>query len=118
MWDTRFYKSIRKKLPIEADERRRIEEAPTAISIARNFIEQTKLEPRCTLLTVVPSREATEMVARHVAQATQLPIIVPRLDNLTTVDDSHLDEEIASALDACITGRGSVTPDSARRGAR
>ena len=61
-WDVTYYRQNR-KFPVLIDPSHDLDLAPRAIAVAREFIAATGLDPRCLLLTVVPSDIATPLLA-------------------------------------------------------
>jgi hypothetical protein len=59
--------------------------------IARAFIARLPVEPRCVVLTVVPSPTTRRAEAQAIADAVGLPLIAPKIEGLKTFDDTHLD---------------------------
>lgn len=64
---------------------------------ARAFYARHKLDPRCTILTAVPSGTDFEEAAIAIAKELGSPYIRPVVDGLYTVDGAHLDELSAAA---------------------
>lgn len=65
-------------------------------SAAGMFLETMHLPRNCIILTAIPtSRLAAEPVAEQVGGRFHLPVIVPHLDNLSTIDYDHLDASSA-----------------------
>lgn len=58
---------------------------------AQLFLDTLRLPSNCIILTAIPNSVTTdEPIAVRIGVRFQLPVIVPRVDNLATIDDSHL----------------------------
>jgi hypothetical protein len=64
---------------------------PTDVIIARQFLARLPVDRGCVLLTLVPSPTTRRAEAEAIADALALPLIAPRIDGLTTFDETHLD---------------------------
>jgi hypothetical protein len=63
--------------------------------IARQFISQLPVDHSCVLLTIVPSPTTRRAEAEAIATSVGLPLIAPKVEHLTTFDDTHLDASSA-----------------------
>jgi hypothetical protein len=79
------------------------------------LIGTLRLSRDCIILTAIPNSVSTsEPIAERIGKGFQLPVVVPHVDNLATIDDSHLNgpsaerwsgaflREAAPALDRCL----------------
>jgi hypothetical protein len=65
-------------------------------SAAETFFGTLALRHECIILTVIPNSVSTdEPIANRVGRKFGLPVILPRVDNLGTIDDSHLNGDSA-----------------------
>ena len=67
---------------------------------ARGFLARHRLDPACTILTVVPSAHDNEALGEGIATATGAPWVNPAMAGLTTVDGAHLDAACAERWSA------------------
>lgn len=94
-WDVRYFRK-NKRIPVAMNESEiTSEEMDKAIQIARSFQEKLGLSSKCILLTVTPRTETPITFARTLSVKLGWPGIFPMLENLVTVDDSHLDPDSA-----------------------
>jgi len=63
---------------------------------AREFVASLPVPRECVILTYIPYMKTDTATANSVARALGMELVAPRLDGLTTFDQSHLDQ--ASAL--------------------
>jgi hypothetical protein len=63
--------------------------------LARQFLTELPVDRRCVLLTLVPSPTTRRAEAEAIAEALAMPLIAPKIDDLTTFDDTHLDARSA-----------------------
>jgi len=77
-----------------------IDTVDAAAKAANEFINDTKIARECVILTVSPRTGTPAAFAKKLASTLQLPLIVPELDNLVTIDHSHLDEQSAQRWSA------------------
>lgn len=62
------------------------------LQAATAFVADLRLPSRCVILTAIPNNVAIdEPIANRVGERLQLPVIVPHLDHLATIDNDHLD---------------------------
>ncbi len=66
-----------------------------AVHAANAFIADVNVQRQCIVLTVTPRTGTPVQFAKALAQRLQLPLIVPELDGLVTIDHSHLDRQSA-----------------------
>lgn len=63
---------------------------------AESFLRTLQLPRHCIILTAVPNNVLSdEPIAERIGRRFQLPVIVPHLDALSTLDDSHLNSASA-----------------------
>ena len=62
---------------------------------ADDFISSLNLRRDCVVLTVTPRTGTPDQYAEHLAARLQLPLIKPMVENLVTIDHSHLDKDSA-----------------------
>ncbi|WP_368507579.1 hypothetical protein [Bradyrhizobium lupini] len=63
---------------------------------ADSFLRTLRIRRQCIILTAVPNSVLTdEPIADRLGERFQLPVIVPHLDALATLDESHLNAESA-----------------------
>jgi hypothetical protein len=98
-WDITDYRATR-RYPAMIDPTRHLDMLPRAIDVARQFLSAADLPSGCVLLTSVPSNFATPELARQIADALALPLILAPLDGLSTFDLSHLDAPSAERWSA------------------
>jgi hypothetical protein len=63
---------------------------------ARQFVASLPVPRECVILTYIPYMKTDTATANSIARALGMELVAPRLDGLSTFDQSHLDE--ASAL--------------------
>lgn len=90
-WDVRYFRK-NKRIPTNIDNQQdlgvTIEEAKV---IAEHFIETLGLSKHCVVITVTPRTQTPLDFAKKLAKGLEVTGIFPKLTNLVTVDDSHLD---------------------------
>ena len=105
---------------------------PTYISLAKKFVDELGVDPKCVVLTLVPTVATKRSEAQAIAEALGMPLIAPRIDDLKTFDGSHLEptsarrwstaflesagpliRECAADRAAAATGRGDPPRDGA-----
>jgi hypothetical protein len=98
---------------------------PQRVAAAKAFVAGLAVDPRCVLLTVVPSGATPRAEAEAIAAALDQELLAPDGDGLRTFDDSHLDPASAEAwsrdffglagdrIAACLTAHGSAPQHSA-----
>jgi hypothetical protein len=58
---------------------------------AESFLQSMQLPRNCIILTAVPNNVLTdEPIAERIGKRFNLPVVVPHLDALATLDESHL----------------------------
>ncbi len=62
---------------------------------ANDFISSLNLRRDCVVLTVTPRTGTPDRFAEQLAARLQLPLIRPTVENLVTIDHSHLDKDSA-----------------------
>jgi hypothetical protein len=63
-----------------------------AVLAANEFIDRLKVRRDCVVLTAIPaSINNAEDVARRLSETLNLPILLPTVDGLATIDGSHVD---------------------------
>lgn len=92
-WDTRYFRKDQ-RIPVgyESTEQVDFEDSLTS---AKQFIADTGLSPDCVILTVTPRTDTPNKFAKKLASTLDMPLLLPELGNLTTVDDSHLSPDSA-----------------------
>ena len=68
------------------------------LAVGEKFLSQLPVDPRCVLLTLVPSAmpgATTKAEAAGIAAALGLDLVAPQLEGLQTFDGSHLDRPSA-----------------------
>jgi hypothetical protein len=65
------------------------------VSMARQFVAALPVGHDCVVLTVVPSPTTRRAEADAIAAGVGLPLVAPRIADLRTFDDTHLDERSA-----------------------
>lgn len=63
---------------------------------ADQFLQDLNASSSCIVLTVIPDSAMTIASGRALAERLNFPFVAPELDDLTTFDTSHLDEESAA----------------------
>jgi hypothetical protein len=69
--------------------------------VAKNFIGSLNLPPQCIILTATPNSvydDAT--IADRLGKLFQLPVVIPQLENLSMIDNEHLDKSSAERWSA------------------
>jgi hypothetical protein len=69
-------------------------------AIARDFLSTLPVDRSCIVLTLVPSPTTRRAEAEAIADAVGLPLVAPRLDGLSTFDDTHLNTASAERWSA------------------
>jgi hypothetical protein len=70
------------------------------VAAAEVFVKSLPVERDCVILTVAPSSATPWDEAAAVAEALGLSLVAPRIDDLRTFDDSHLDKPSAERWSA------------------
>jgi len=118
-WLTDYYRD-NQQLPVsESDDL--LDDLNAAEIAANAFIERANVSRRCVVLTVTPRTGTPLKFAQALAARLQLPLVTPQLDNLVTIDHSHLDKDSAvrwssafiidldQYVDACVSTNAVVT---------
>lgn len=96
-WLTDYYRD-NQRLPVSelAADSEELMLAVNAAQLAANeFIERANVARQCVVLTVTPRTGTPLKFAQALASRLQLPLVTPQLDNLVTIDHSHLDKDSA-----------------------
>ncbi len=97
-WLTQFYRD-NQHIPV-SESNALLDQLDNTQHKVAQFIEQTNIRPECLVLTVTPRTETPAQFAKALAAATGLPLIMPQLSDLHTIDHSHLDSESAERWSA------------------
>jgi len=92
-WLTDYYRENLQYPVSESDDLLNTLDAATAA--ANDFIKSMNIKRECVVLTVTPRTGTPIAFAKQLAAGLQLPLIMPELDNLVTIDHSHLDKQSA-----------------------
>jgi hypothetical protein len=100
--------TLRSPAPAEAD-------MLTIEKSAAAFLATLGTRPECVILTAIPNSVSTDLpIANRIGEKFSLPVIIPHVDNLGTIDDSHLNgpsaerwssaflHDAAPTLDRCL----------------
>jgi len=66
-----------------------------AVDAANRFIASNNMARECVVLTLSPRTDTPAEFAKALAEKLDLPLIMPELEGLVTIDHSHLDENSA-----------------------
>lgn len=80
-----------------------LESVEAALAVANEFIESAGVPRECVILTLTPRTDTPVEFAKTLANGLQLPLILPNLDNLVTIDHSHLDKQSAARWSTAFT---------------
>ena len=114
---------IKKRPPIKVGPQKQAEFSPGAIEeakrLATEFVMRTAIDPQCMILTAAPNIYADlDVVARAIANHIGAPFALPQLEDLDTLDGSHLTltsaerwslavlREAGPVLDRCLSTSG------------
>jgi len=97
-WLTDYYR-VNQQHPV-SDSEDLLDTVNEATVVANEFIESVNLKRECVILTVTPRTGTPKAFAEKLAKGLELPIILPELDNLVTIDHSHLDKQSAERWSA------------------
>jgi len=105
-WDYRYYEPDR-NIPVSLADVTALEEnIKEALPIAEAFVKSLNIPRSCVLFTVTP-RTATEMdFAAKLGDEMGIQAFLPYMDNLVTVDDSHLNAESAEIWTSALLDLG------------
>jgi len=92
-WLTDYYRENQQH-PV-SDSEDLVDTVDAATIAANEFIESINIRRECVILTVTPRTGTPTAFANKLASSLQLPLVVPQLDNLVTIDHSHLDKQSA-----------------------
>jgi hypothetical protein len=94
--------SIDRKAPVSYDERVDAEVLRAYTTAGKEFLASLPIGRECVILTMVPTvntgiatTNTSAGTAKAVAGALGFPLVAPEVRDLTTFDESHLDEESA-----------------------
>jgi len=79
------------QLPVSEDDILHLDTLIDSAKVAESFIQSLGLNKSCVFLTVTPRTSTPTRYVRLLAQELNLPVLIPNLENLTTIDGSHLD---------------------------
>lgn len=92
-WLTDFYRENLQHPVTDSDDL--LDTVDVATIAANEFIENVSTSRECVILTVTPRTGTPTAFAKKLASKLQLPLLIPQLDNLVTIDHSHLDKQSA-----------------------
>lgn len=92
-WKTDYYREL-KKIPVSYTDALMDQQEEVSAAVER-FIQQSGIKRECLVLTVTPRSDTPMAFVKALADKTGLPVILPKLDNLYTIDYSHLHPESA-----------------------
>ena len=92
-WLTDYYRENLQHPVTESDNL--LDTVDAATVAANEFIERVNIRRKCVILTVTPRTSTPIAFAKKLASSLQLPLVLPELDNLVTIDHSHLDKQSA-----------------------
>jgi hypothetical protein len=116
-----FYFPPTLSLPVTSEKRDALTDSQLSRAkvLAREFVAASNMPPECIILTGIPtSIIASEGVAAEIGRAAGLQVVLSDVQNLSTVDQSHLNadsaerwsaafvEKMAPVLDRCLALRG------------
>ena len=92
IWTKTF---ISKRLPVKVGHQKQAEVPPGAIEavkiFATEFVTRTPVDLQCNILTAAPNIFADfDPLARAVASHIRAPVVLPQVEDLHTIDGSHL----------------------------
>jgi hypothetical protein len=70
------------------------------VAAAGPFLAKLNVPQSCIVFTVAPYNETPVAAANAISKALRIPLVMPRLDGLTTLDGSHLNSESAQRWSA------------------
>jgi hypothetical protein len=89
---------------------------PHYIDLAKTFISGLKVDRKCVVLTIVPTKETKRVEARAIADALGVSFIAPTVAGLTTFDGSHLDVDSATRWSAAFLDAAGPTLERCAKG--
>jgi hypothetical protein len=98
-----FYYPGTLSLPITSEKRDALtdNELSRAKILAREFVAGSDMPPECIVLTGVPTSIIdSEAIAVEIGRAAGLQVVLPNVENLSTVDKSHLNTDSAERWSA------------------
>jgi len=101
-WLTDYYRENHRHPVSDSDDL--LDAIDSATAAANAFIEEFNVQRECIILTLTPRTGTPNQFAKALAARLNLPLIEPTLDNLVTIDHSHLDKESAMRWSGAFLG--------------
>lgn len=92
-WLTDYYRENLRHPVTDSDDL--LDRVDAAAKAANEFIDSVNIKRECVILTVSPRTGTPTAFAIELAANLRLPLIMPELENLVTIDHSHLDSQSA-----------------------
>jgi len=92
-WLTDYYRENHRHPVTSSDDL--LESLDAAEQAANEFINSFNVQRECVVLTLTPRTGTPNQFARALAARLHLPLVEPELENLVTIDHSHLDKDSA-----------------------
>lgn len=101
-WDVRYFRK-NKRIPTAIDDQQNLGVTlAEAKKVAEHFIQILGINKQCVIITVTPRTQTPLAFAKQLAENLEVTGIFPKLENLLTVDDSHLDPPSALRWSAAV----------------
>lgn len=100
-WLTDYYRENQQHPVTESEDL--LDTVDAATVAANEFIESLDIRRECVILTLTPRTGTPTAFAKKLGSNLQLPLVVPELDNLVTIDHSHLDKQSAQRWSTVFT---------------
>jgi len=97
-WLTDYYRENQQHPVSHSDDL--LDSVAQTSDIANEFIKSVNVPRECVVLTLTPRTGTPTAFAKALAASLQLPLIMPELENLVTIDHSHLDKHSAARWSA------------------
>lgn len=97
-WLTDYYRENQQHPVTESDDL--LDTIDAATIAANEFIDSINIKRECVILTLSPRTGTPIAFAKKLASRLQLPLLLPEVGNLVTIDHSHLDEQSAQRWSA------------------
>jgi len=88
------------QIPVSNDDALHIDHLANYADVAEEFIQVVGLPKQCVVLTVTPRSSTPGRYVQQLARLLNTPLIVPNVENLLTIDGSHLQADSAERWSA------------------